>query len=235
MNAMTPHAVPSLSPYQRDAALDTSFVMQTNQWGVVQRKEIWEFFGFETRNKYSIHMPDGSEVAFCAEQGKGFFAALFRQQLGHWRSFELHVFDNHRQPMWLCEHPFRFFFQRLTVKDARGVVLGHIQRRMGIFTKAFDVLDAQERVLLEVRSPFWKVWTFRFMREGRELATVEKKWGGFLTEMFTDADRFGVAYDATLDGLSRVLVLMAAIYIDLLYFEVKQSGGVENAIDILTD
>ena len=61
-----------------------------------------------------------------------------------------------------------------------------------------------------------------FEREGRELARVEKKWSGMLTEAFTDADRFRVAFDAPeLSPDERALVLSAGIFIDLQYFERK--------------
>jgi len=225
MNPMMPYGQHSPVP---------AFLSQTNQLAVVQRKELFEFFGFETRNKYSVHMPDGREVAFCAEQGKSFWEAIVRQMVGHWRSFELHIFDGARQPMLVAEHPFRFFYQRLTVKTAHGQVLGAIQRRWGIFTKSFDVVDANDNVLLSVSSPFWRVWTFKFMRGNQELAKVEKKWSGFLTEMFTDADRFGVTFDPSLPPTERALVMCAAVYIDLLYFEQKQSGGTGGVFDALS-
>lgn len=224
----------AIAPYRSEMPDVPSFLGQTDQLGVVQRKEIFEFFGFETRNKYSVHMPDGREVAFCAEQGKGFLEAISRQMFGHWRGFELHMFDAARQPIMTADHPFRFFFQRLTVKDGRGRILGAIQRRWGVFTKSFDVHDASGRVIFNVRSPFWKVWTFKFFRGGRQLAAVEKKWSGFLTEMFTDADRFGVSFDPSLPPHERALVLFAAVYIDILYFENKQGGGPGNVIDLLS-
>jgi hypothetical protein len=213
-----------LVPYRASGPTVPDFLADASL-GVVQRKEISEFFGFESRNKYSIHASDGREVAFCAEQGKDFFASLARLFMGHWRTFDLHVFDASRRHVLLATHPFRFFFQQLDVTDPNGVPVGSIVRRWGLFTKAFDVTDPSGRVLLEVRSSFWQIWTFRFVRQGRELGTVEKKWSGFFQEAFTDADKFLVKLGAELTPSERALVLMAAIYIDLVYFEKKAEGG----------
>jgi hypothetical protein len=54
------------------------------------------------------------------------------------------------------------------------------------------------------------------------VATVEKKWSGLLTEAFTDKDNFAVKYDdPNLSNEERQLVLAAALFIDLQYFERK--------------
>jgi len=198
-------------------------VQQSSELMVVQRRELAELFGFETRNKYSIEV-NGAPFAFAAEQGKGGLAFLARMFLGHWRPFEIHFFDNARKLVLRAVHPFRFFFQRLEVYGADGRVLGAIQQRWSFFSKTFDVSDATGRVILHVSSPLWRPWTFAFERDGQELARVEKKWTGALTEIFTDADRFRILFQSPQLGLDeRALVLAAALFIDLQYFEQKAS------------
>jgi uncharacterized protein YxjI len=194
---------------------------QSSELMVVQKRELMELIGFETRNKYAIEV-NGAPLAFAAEQGKGGLAVLARMFFGHWRTFEIHFFDNARQLALKAVHPFRFFFQRLEVETAQGRALGAIQQRFAFFFKKFDVTDPTGRLLLRVSSPIWRPWTFVFKRDDRELARVEKKWSGMLREAFTDADRFRVAYDSPELNLDeRTLVLAAAIFIDLQYFERK--------------
>lgn len=198
-----------------------SIVAHSSELMIVQRRELAELFGFETRNKYSIEA-SGAQFGFAAEQGKGGLAFLARMFMGHWRTFEIHFFDNARQLALRAVHPFRFFFQRLEVSTADGRLLGAIQQRFALFSKRFDVLDPSERLLLRVSSPIWRPWTFAFEREGRELARVEKKWSGMLQEAFTDADRFRIAFQSPeLSFDERALVLAAGIFIDLQYFEHK--------------
>ena len=63
---------------------------------VRQRRELAELFGFETRNKYEIASESGGALAFAAEQQKGIAGFLFRQFLGHWRTFEIKFFSPDR-------------------------------------------------------------------------------------------------------------------------------------------
>jgi uncharacterized protein YxjI len=189
---------------------------------VRQRRELAELIGFETRNKYAIQDERGRDLGYAAEQQKGFLGFLLRQFLGHWRTFEITVFDAARQPVLRAIHPFRWFFQRLEVWRADGSYVGALQQRFGIFTKKFDVEDTSGRVVLTVRSPFFSFWTFPFTRDGRVVAAVEKKWTGLLAEAFTDKDTFRVRYDdPALDETDRVLVLASALFVDLIYFEKK--------------
>jgi uncharacterized protein YxjI len=189
---------------------------------VRQRRELAELFGFETRNKYEIASESGGALAFAAEQQKGLAGFLFRQFLGHWRTFQIKFFSPDRQVFLTAHHPFRWFFQRLEVFDGGGRLLGAIQRRFSILSKRFDVEDASGRVIMQVASPFWRIWTFPFVVDGREVARVTKKWAGVLSEVFTDKDNFAVELlDPGLGDTERALVLAAAIYIDLQYFERK--------------
>ncbi len=191
---------------------------------VAQQKELAELFGFETRNKYEIRTLDGAPLGFAAEQQKGALGFLLRQFVGHWRTFEILLFDALRQPVLTARHPFRWFFQRLEVADAAGRALGAVQRRWAWLSKRFDVEDAQGNVLLVVTSPIWRPWTFTFERGERAVATIRKRWSGGLKELFLDADNFAVELQpGPLSPVERRLLLCAAIFVDLMFFE-KKSG-----------
>jgi uncharacterized protein YxjI len=152
---------------------------------------------------------------------------LARQVLGHWRRFDIHFYDNARQEVFHASHPFRFYFTRLDVFDSRAVqgkqrLIGAIEKRFSILTKRFGVENDRGAVTMEVKSPFWKLWTFPFVSEGRVVASVNKKWSGALTELFTDRDNFQVEFRSrALSNDERMVVLAAAIYVDLTYFERK--------------
>lgn len=200
---------------------------------VKQVFEIAEIIGFETRNKYRVCDEGGRDLMYAAEQQKGFLGILMRQFFGHWRSFDIHFFDMNRQQVMTGTHPFRWFFQCLEVRTRDGRFIGKIERRWGIFNKKFDVHDAMGRIVLEVSSPFWRIWTFPFKRGPNERARVSKKWSGLGYELFTDRDTFLVEFlDRNLMMEERSLILAAAIYIDLMYFEKKGDGG---GISILSD
>jgi uncharacterized protein YxjI len=189
---------------------------------VQQQLELGELFGFETRNKFSIENEQGTKIGFAAEQQKGFLGLVFRQLLGHWRTFEIHFFDEQKQVVMKAVHPFRFFFQRLEISMADGTPIGAIQQRFAIFSKKFDVHNRSGSVTMSVRSPFWRLWTFPFMKGSREVARVEKRWSGILTEALTDKDKFRIQFtDPGLTVEERLLLLASGVFIDLQYFEKK--------------
>ena len=187
-----------------------------------QRRELAELAGLETRNKFEIMDAHGAPLGFAAEQGKGLGATLARMFLGHWRTFEIHVFDTARQLVLVAEHPWRLVFQRLEIRDAEGRPIGVLQQRFSLLHKRFDVEDALGTVRFRVASPLWRPWTFPFEREGREVAFVRKKWSGFVKETFMDADNFRIELaDPSLTADDRALILAAGLFIDLQYFERK--------------
>lgn len=177
---------------------------------------------FESRNKYGIYGANRAPVAYAAEQGKGFLGVLMRMLMRHWRTFEIHVFTPDRRLVAKATHPFRWFAfnECLLVHDAQGTYLGAVQRRFAFFSKIFDILGPNGEVLMSVKSPFWKPWTFEFMAQGQRHAVIEKKWSGMLKEMFTDADTFRLGFDNPhlTDG-ARWLLITAAIFVDLQFFE----------------
>jgi uncharacterized protein YxjI len=199
------------------------FLLKNNGKVLVHQKfELGELIGFETRNKYEILDQNLQLIGFAAEQGKGGFKLLLRQFLGHWRTFEILFFNEKRQPLLKAIHPFRWYFERLDVEDMQKRPLGSIEKRFSLFHKCFDVIGNDGRVLFEVRSPIWKIWTFVFRRGFQEKAVVSKKWSGLLSESFTDKDKFLVDFqDPSLSDQERNLLLVAAVYIDLIYFEKK--------------
>jgi len=193
---------------------------------VRQRHEVAEWLGFETRNKYEVSTRDGQSIAFAAEQQKGILGFFFRQFLGHWRAYDIHFYSPNRQPFLIAHHPFRVFFQRIEVTDHFGKFLGAVQQRFSIFSKKFEIENEVGSVIMEVSSPIWRVWTFRFMRNGNQVASVQKKWSGLFTEVLTDKDNFLVEMtDNRLTENERRLMLAAALFIDLKYFEKKAGGG----------
>ncbi len=189
---------------------------------VRQRKELAEILlDWESRNKYELLTRDGQPLGFAAEQSKGLLGSLFRQTFGHWRTFEIHIFDTARQLALVARHPFRFLFQRLELSDYNGQPIGVVQQRFGLLYKRFDVLDPQGRELFKMASPRWRLWTFPFFRMGQQIAVIKKKWSGLLTEAFTDADNFLVEFSDALSVAEKSLVAAAALFVDLLYFEKK--------------
>lgn len=199
---------------------------------IKQLKEFAEVLGFETRNKYGIYTEDGRQLGFAAEQQKGLLGFFMRQIFGHWRSFDIHIFDNQRTEQIIAHHPFRFYFQCLKVREASGRNLGYLEKQFSILSKKFTVFDESQRESCRMHSGLFRIWTFPFMRDGKEIARISKKWGGAMTEIFMDADTFRLEFlDPALRKEERAVLMSAAILVDLLYFENNQ-GARMNIADI---
>ena len=193
----------------------------TDRLVIRQRREMAELFGFETRNKYEINLADGTAIGFAAEQGKGMLGFLFRRYFGHWRRFDLHIFDTEKKLVAIAHHPFRFLFQEMRVHDGKGRDFGRIKQRFAVFTKKFDIEDDNGKTRLTVRSPIWRIWTFIVKNDGEEAGSIRKKWSGGLTEFFTDRDNFLVELSEKLSSRERILMVAAGLFVDLQYFETK--------------
>ena len=204
------------------------WLAQATEIHIRQRFEVAEWLGFETRNKYDLLDEKGLVVGHAAEQQKGLWGFLMRQGLGHWRTFDLHVWDKAHAPAFQAHHPFRWFFQRLDVYTPEGSRIGTVARRWALFGKHFDIEDEHGQVLLTVRSPWYRIWTFPFVGpDGKEAAVLTKVWSGVLTEALTDQDRFKIEFSGLfLDSSLRTLILAAALYVDLLYFESKAKSRI---------
>jgi uncharacterized protein YxjI len=101
-------------------------------------------------------------------------------------------------------------------------MIGAVQQRFSILTKRLDIQNAEGLTIMEVSSPIWGLWTFPFENNGRVIANVSKKWSGTLFELFTNRDKFLVEYqDESTSENERKLILAAALFIDLQYFEAK--------------
>lgn len=203
---------------------------------VKQRKELLEIVGFETRNKYDILTQDGRQIGFAAEQQKGFFGMFMRQLVGHWRSFDVNIFDMQRQLQYKASHPFRFYFQRIEVSDPQGQRIGTMERQFSILSKKFRMFDKNGMVSSEMYSGLFRIWTFPIKRNGVEVAKISKKWGGAMTEIFLDADTFLLEfYERSLTLEERATLLCAAVFVDLLYFENNQGGSGFNIGNVLSE
>ncbi len=184
--------------------------------------EGFELIGYETRNKYEVLDQKQNRIAFAAEQQKGFLGFLARQFLGHWRKFTVLFFDQERKEFMRATHPFRFFFQHLDIEDVNGKYIGGLEQRFSLLSKKFDILNSKGEVVMEMSSPIWKIWTFPIFHNETEVASIQKKWSGFLSEMFTDKDKFLIDYKASdLSEDERRVILAASVFIDLQYFERK--------------
>jgi hypothetical protein len=197
---------------------DQLLIQQVKEWGEI-------ITNFETRNKYQILSPDGSELGFMAEQGKGLGAFFMRMFLRTHRPMKVTVWCSERSELLSLERPFFWFFSDLIVRDSGGKILGHVFRKFGILYKKYDLCNNKDEIFARIQSPVWRLWTF-FIKDTseRDIGTISKNWGGLLKEMFTDADKFQVSFKDR-SWIEKAVIFSAAISIDMDFFDDNQRNN----------
>ncbi len=200
---------------------------QADRLVVRQKRNVLETFtGLEARGRFAVYTEQGGFTAGFAEHGEGAGAFLARWFLKANRPFTMGLYPSEHasQPLLILRRPWRWFFAHLELSEAAtGRVIGRVQQRFAWFKKRLDVQSPDGRVIARLTGPLLKPWTI-FVEVGpesnpREVGRIEKKWGGFLKEAFTDADTFLVTLPPPTDLQLRQLVLASAVLVDFLWFE----------------
>ena len=207
---------------------DASFLATLPQLFVQQRKEWAEILvNWETANKYAVMDSRGKDLGYIGERGTGLMAILKRLFLRSHRPLDIDVLDRTGTAILKLTREFFFLFSDLFVTTGGGTRLGSIHRRFGILQKRYDLQDNFGHVFATVESPIWKIWTFPILdSSGAERATIRKKWGGALREMFTDADTYQIDFGVhPWTPEQRAVIFAVAISIDFDFFEGNQGSG----------
>lgn len=194
-------------------------VKQVKEWAEI-------LVGYEARNRYEVMDERGAVVALVAEEGSGIGRWLGRQFLGKCRRATLHVIEPGGRELARIEKPFRWWFHEVSLTED-GRPAGTVKRRWAIFADRFAVVAADGRELVAIERGFLDHFrfrgTFRVTMGGIEIGRVTKEWRGLLSEWFTDADLFGVEFNADdLDPAVKKLLFAATFLVDFTCFEDNQ-------------
>ncbi len=172
---------------------------------------------WETKNKYAVFTPSGESLAYIAERSAGLMGFLFRWLMRSHRPFHIDVFSPSGTLLFTFKRKFFWFFSDLNIFDANGKRLGNVYRRFSIFHKVYDLHDEWFKNFARIKSPFWRIWTFSVEDSD---AAISKRWGGVLSEIFTDADTFLVDFGSKQwTAAQRLILFAAAISVDFDFFE----------------
>lgn len=188
----------------------TLLVRQAREWVEI-------LLGVEEANRYEICDEAGRVVARAAESGGGLLTLLLRMALRRLRPLDLKIYNAAGEPLGTAKKPFRFYFHEFDIFD-KDQKIGKVIRRFAIFSRRFELLNAEGQVLATLESRLFRIWTFKVLVGGREIGRISKRWGGLLREAFTDADTFGVAFGEAEPRL-RKLLLFATFLVDFTSFE----------------
>lgn len=168
---------------------------------------------FERRAAYRIRDAEGTQIG-SVEQPR---SHLVRQAvLAGPRTTRFDIKDAAgARVLTINEAPFKVR-SHLSVRSPDGQEVGAItQKTMGIVRKVSFDLRHQGETVGTLQGEDWHAWNFNIVdRNNREVAVINKSWGGFAKEMFTRADNYVVEFRFLPGQPLHALALAAAIAID---------------------
>lgn len=211
----------------------SDFFKTHSEFYIKQSKEWLEIFtGWEAKNKYRVCDKVGVQIGWVLETGTGFLYQIKKFFLRSHRPLNVNFLDMDGKRFLHFHREFFWIWSDLYVEDNHGKKLGSVHRRFAFFHKKYDLCNAAGRTLGMIESPFWSIWTFKVTDERDfEIGSINKKWGGFLKEMFSDADSFQVKVNPNDSEIMNSLIMSAAISIDIDYFD--NNTGKSGLIDLI--
>ena len=163
----------------------------------------------------------GSVLATAVEQASAWRKAAKLLINKKMLPFEVDVEGPQGERLMTISRGFTFLRSRVEVR-AGGRLLGTFKQRLLSIGGKFDIFDASERKVAELKGNLVG-WNFKFVSEdGQELGVVTKKWAGMGKELFTSADNYVVNIAESVDPVGAgALLLAAALCIDMVLKESK--------------
>ncbi|MFD0691404.1 phospholipid scramblase-related protein [Actinomadura fibrosa] len=171
------------------------------------------------RSKYTILDGAGVLLARAAEERvpvrRQAFRALFGDAGGAPRTVQVTGVDG--APLFVIAKPKGA--AGAVVLDPAGAVIGDLRR--GRRTFVYSLHDGAGRVVGELAGNRLGRRFAVTDHAGVEVAQIDKKWAGLGKEVLTTADRYTVDLRRPMHGPLHVLVIAAALAIDLMHYEEK--------------
>ena len=110
-------------------------------------------------------------------------------------------------------------------------MIGSIKQKMTNWAPEYWIKDASGNDILKIRGPCCIIeccndidFEVLTLEPEQQIGKITKQWTGALTEMFTDADTFGITFPMDLDVKVKATLLGACFLIDFMYFERNQNN-----------
>jgi len=178
---------------------------------------------FKAENSFDVFDPESSAMILqCREENLGFFTKMFRfTEYKRMTPFNIEIKTPFGETILTVRRDVSWILSTVEVIDEQKRLIGKFKQKFFSIGGKFEVLDTSERVLCTLKGS-WTSWDFKFVsNDGKEFATVAKKWNGIGKEMFTSADNYILQINPQLpaDNPLRMLIMAAVMCIDLVLKE----------------
>ncbi|NXC58439.1 PLS2 scramblase, partial [Aleadryas rufinucha] len=197
---------------------------QIDQILIHQQLEVLEIVtGFEENNKYELKNALGQRVYFAAEDTD----CLTRNCCGPSRPFTIRITDNLGHEVITLQRPLRCSacccpccLQELEVQAPPGKTVGYVVQNWHVCLPKFTIQDEKRMDILKIIGPCVVCrccedvhFEVKSMDETSTVGRISKQWTGFVREMFTDTDNFGVSFPIDLDVKMKAVMIGACFLI----------------------
>nr|XP_040125859.1 phospholipid scramblase family member 5 isoform X2 [Ictidomys tridecemlineatus] len=190
--------------------------------------------GTETSNKYEIKNGLGQRIYFAVEESIC-FNRTFCSTL---RSCTLRITDNSGREVITVNRPLRCnscwcpcYLQELEIQVPPGTVVGYVAQKWDPFQPKFTIQNANKEDILKIVGPCSTCGCFgdvdfevKTMNEKLTIGKISKYWSGFVNDVFTNADNFGIHVPADLDVTVKAAMIGACFLFDFMFFEHSLAG-----------
>ncbi|MBK5279157.1 MAG: RNAase [Bacteroidia bacterium] len=178
---------------------------------------------FKASNSFDVYDPDTKQIVLeCREENLGFFTRMFRfTDFKRMTPFNMEIKTPTGERLLTVRRGVSFILSEVEVLNDKDKLIGKFKQHFFSIGGKFEVLDSNGRSLCMLRGK-WTSWDFKFVaHDGKEFASVTKKWSGLGKELFTTADNYilQISSEVPSDHPLRELILAAVMCIDLVLKE----------------
>ncbi|XP_053564977.1 phospholipid scramblase family member 5-like [Bombina bombina] len=192
------------------------------------------FLGTEKSNKYEIKDNLGQRIFFAKEEN----IYLNKNLCGPVRPFTMRISNNKGRDVITVIRPLRCisccfpcYLQELEVQSPPGTTIGFIVQKWDPLLPKFTIQNESKEDVLKVIGPYLTCSFFgdvdfevKTLNEDSSIGKISKYWSGFVNDVFTNADNFGIEFPVDLDVKMKAAMIGVCFLIDLMYFEQSLDG-----------
>uniref|UniRef100_A0A452S652 Phospholipid scramblase n=1 Tax=Ursus americanus TaxID=9643 RepID=A0A452S652_URSAM len=171
---------------------------------------------FETSKNYEVMNNQGQRIYFAEERSNCFFRYL----CGPSRSFTMTIYDNVGRDVITMHKALRNCYLQKVIEAPPGEKIGYVYQYFHPFLPMFKIKNENKEDIMKIRGPCvvsscLKDLNFTLLSLDEEIVIgkISKKWAGFIRELSTNADKFGIQFPFDLDVKIKALMLGASFLI----------------------